>query len=104
MQTHDDDQHEFIRELQSRAKFMEANRSSEITAGKPDEKALAKWNSSNGLQVAHMPDDPQGILRISVGGGDHLPVVVNYCTIRGSVGQCIALLEKAIAALRECPE
>lgn len=48
--------------------------------------------------------DEQGILRISVGGGDHLPVTLNYCTIRGSVGDCIKMLEMALDALRDSPE
>lgn len=103
MQTHADDQHKFMLELRRRAEESMKNRQSEITTGEPEEKPLASWKS-NGLQVVHMPDDKQGILRISIGGGDHLPAVVNYCTIRGKVGQCIGLLERAIAALKDCPE
>lgn len=93
----------FLEELKQRADKMQKNRQSEITTGKPDEKPLLRW-IHGGIEVTHMPDDPQKILRISVGGGDHLPVVCNYCTIRGPVGQCIDLLEKTLAALKACPE
>jgi hypothetical protein len=41
---------------------------------------------------------------LSIGGGEHLPVTMNYVVVRGKIGQCIELLEKALVALRECPE
>lgn len=107
MQTHDDYSHKksvFLRELKMRANRMLRERQSEITAGSPDEQTLAQWNASNGMQVVHRPDDPHGVLRISIGGGPDTPVRLDYCTIRGGVGKCIDLLEKAIAALRESPE
>ena len=47
-------------------------------------------------------DDEQGILRISIGGCD-TAVGLNYCVIRGDLGQCIDLLEKALVALRDAP-
>jgi len=109
MQTHEDKSHRLERELfmellTKRAEKAVEDRTSEITTGKPDEEPLARWKASNGVHVIHMPDDPQYILRISLGGGDNVPVTMNYCTIRGGVGQCIDLLEKAIVALKECPE
>lgn len=107
MQTHDDNTHtqidRFLEELHRRAEKSKESMKSQITTGSPDEKPLAQWKG-NGIQVCHMPDDPQNILRISIGGGEKTPVVVNYCTIRGGVGECIALLEKAIKALKESPE
>ena len=106
MQTHEDIQHtnDFMQRLRDRAAKAQDDKTSQITTGKPGEQELGSWKASNGLHVKHMPDDEQGILRISVGGGDKLPVTMNYLTIRGRVGDCIALLEKAIVALRECPE
>lgn len=106
MQTHYDEQHrkEFMELLEARAKVGKATKASEITTGKAGEEPLAKWKGSNGVHVTHMPDDEQGILRISCGGGDNLPVTMNYLTIRGRVGECISLLEKALVALRESPE
>jgi len=83
---------------------MEKNKQSEITAGSPNEPILARWKATNGVEVVHRPNDPQGILRISVGGGHDTPVQLDYCTIRGGVGKCIELLERAIAALKESPE
>lgn len=107
MQTHTDESHEafrFMQELKQRAAQAAVAKTSQITTGYEDEKPLGKWKGSNGVHVVHMPDDEQGILRISLGGGEQLPVTMNYLTIRGRVGECIALLEKAIVALRECPE
>lgn len=106
MQTHCDEQHrkQFMEFLEARAEVCKAQQASQITLGKPGEEPLARWKASNGVYVTHMPNDEQGILRISCGGGDNLPVRVNYVTIRGSLGECIELLKKAIAALRECPD
>lgn len=105
MQTHDDYQHR----INEAARFMERLKQraaqdkgkSQITAGHESEIPLARWKHGD-VQVTHYPDDEQGILRISIGGG-HTPVPLNYCVIRGGVGQCIELLEKAIAALRASP-
>ena len=106
MQTHHDDQHadDFTSRLRERAAKAQRDGTAGITAGKQGEVELANWKGSNGVHVSHMPDDEQGVLRISIGGGDHLPVTLNYLTVRGPVGQCIDLMEKALVALRECPE
>ena len=107
MQTHDDGQHnirsEFMERLRARAHESQTIGASTITSGSIGEVPLAKWKH-RGIHVTHMPDDEQGILRISVGGGNNTPVVLNYCTIRGSVGECIELLERTIKALRKSPE
>ena len=106
MQTHDDKGHEFKRafldQLQARADRMREEKASEITARKENEPVLAKWKA-HGISVVVRPDDPQGILRISVGGGSKTPVPLNYCTIRGDIGACIDLLERAIRALKSAP-
>ena len=107
MQTHHDRNHDitaFMGKLQGRAAKAVKDKTSQITTGKPGETPLSRWKGSNGVHVTHMPDDEQGILRISLGGGEELPVTMNYMTIRGGVGQCIDLLEKAIVALKESPE
>ena len=104
MQTHDDKSHkrEFLDLLQARADRMREGKASEITAGKKNEPILEKWKA-HGISVVVRPDDPQGILRISVGGGDKTPVPLNYCTVRGDIGECIQLLEWAIRALKKEP-
>jgi hypothetical protein len=103
MQTHRDDSHadDFMDRLRQRAAKMTRDKASEITAGKEGEEPLAAWKAHD-VQCKHMPDDEQGILRISVGGGA-TPLPLNYCVIRGGVGPCIELLEKAIQSLREAP-
>lgn len=105
MQSHADELHErsFMERLRERADTMTANHQSQITAGKEGEESLAEWKAK-GVFCRHMPDDEQGILRISVGGcGEGAPIEMNYCTIRGGVGACIQLLEKAIRALKQAP-
>jgi len=106
MQTHDDESHslrgEFLKRLRERADAAQKAAASTITTGAAGEKSLADWKS-NDIHCRLMPNDEQGILRISIGGGENMPVRMNYCTIRGEVGECIALLEKAIVALRNCP-
>lgn len=108
MQTHDDTNHglrdRFLDQLRNRADAAEKAAASLSAAGGPGEEPLGAWKASNGMHVKHMPDDEQGILRISAGGGENLPVTMNYLVIRGPVGQCIDLLEKALVALRESPE
>jgi hypothetical protein len=60
-----------------------------------------RWRA-NGVECVHLPNDEQGILRVSIGGG-HPKVNLNYCNFRGDVGQVIELVEKALSALKECP-
>lgn len=104
--THEDNPHlaaqreAFMKKLEGRAEKMRGL--SEITAGKEGEKELASWKA-HGMNVCVRPDDPHGILRISVGGGDKTPVPLNYCTVRGNIGDCINLLERAIRALKASP-
>jgi len=105
MQTHEDNSHrsgEFLRLLKERAKKIADARASVITAGGDDEQEISRWDS-HGVQCRHLPDDEQGILRISIGGGK-TPLPLNYCVIRGSISECIQLVEEALKALRECQE
>lgn len=108
MQTHDNSNHglreEFLNALRGKADKMGDKGTNSITAGELNEEPICKWKGSNGVHCRKMPDDEHGVLRISIGGGEHLPVTLNYCVIRGGTGQCIALLEKALKALCECPE
>ncbi len=106
MQTHDDfdayqkmagKQFDMDR-LKDRADKMAREGLSQITAGKRGEQAIAKYDAK-GVHVVKMPDDEQGILRISIGGG--VPMVnVNYCTYRGDKQRCIEMIEKALEALK----
>ena len=102
-ESHEDNSHRtaFMDRLRERADQMKQDKASEIAGGKDDEEPLATWDHG-GVQVRHLPDDEQGILRISLGGG-RTPVPLNYCVIRGDLGQCIELLEKAMEALRAAP-
>lgn len=104
MQTHEDEthrdetRHQFWDRLRKRARKTVHDKASEITCGKEGEEPLGEW-IHDGVGVRHMPPDEQGILRVSVGGGQ-TPIPMNYCVFRGDLGPCIDLLEKAIKALR----
>lgn len=105
MQTHDDNDFREkmiesfdMQRLKDRAAKMEREGLSQIASGKRGEQALAKYDAQ-GVHVRKMPDDEQGILRISIGGG--IPSVnVNYCTYRGDRQRCIEMIEKALGALK----
>lgn len=102
--SHGNQEHsQFISLLRQRAAEAVASGDGTIAGGEKNEVPHAAYKATNGVHVRLMPDDPQQILRISIGGGDHLPVTMNYCTVRGDIGKCIALLEKTLAALSECP-
>lgn len=94
---------EFMDKLTKRAAEIRELEKSNISYGAKDEPVVMEWEAANGVHIRQMPDDPQGILRISIGGGDHLPVVVNYCTFRGGRKRCVELLRKALAALHDGP-
>lgn len=113
MQTHEDSNHHFppskksiadrfLKEIEGRAELVKMAERSQITAGFDGEPVLAKWES-NGVQVVQRPPDSQHVLRISIGGGDHLPISLNYLTFRGDRGMCVDLLRKALKALETDP-
>lgn len=105
LDTHSDASHlsrlrdEFMGRLRERAEDDRAAGRSKITGGADGEESLAEWKASNGVHVRQLPPDEQGILRISVGGGDDVPVPLNYVVFRGSHGACVDLLRKALHAL-----
>jgi len=98
MQTHNDSDSLFMDRLKERATKMANDKLSEITAGKDDEKVRDEWEHDD-MHVTHRPDDEQGILRISIGGGIR-EAQFDYCVFRGDRIECMAMLEKALAALR----
>jgi hypothetical protein len=75
---------------------------SRITNPEEGEKALAEWEAQ-GVYVRQLPDDQQGILRISIGGGKTPAGDMAYCVFRGNRHECIALLRKALRALEKVP-
>lgn len=105
MQSHNDGdgkiRSEFMKRLQERANAAVSKGQSQIAGGRPGEAVLEEWQTY-GVHVRHLPNDEQGILRISVGGGD-TPVPLNYLVFRGSHVQCVDLLRKALRALEEGP-
>lgn len=94
---------QFIKDLSARADFLQAAGKSKITGGVDGEPILMEW-TANDIYIRQMPADQQGVLRVSIGGGDHLPVTVNYLTFRGDRGQCIDLLRRALTALESDPK
>lgn len=97
METHSDK--DFLDQLEARADRMRENLESRITAG---DAAIEEW-TDEGITVRRLPNDPQGILRISVGGCD-IPTRLHYCTFRGEREACIRELESALRALKAGPK
>jgi len=96
-------QQDFLKTLGDRADRLSKAGKSKIAGGVDGEPVLAEWSHDN-IFVRQMPDDEQKILRISVGGGDHLPATLNYLTFRGPRGECIDLLRRALKALETDPK
>ena len=92
----------FLRELEIRADTIRSLGKSRLTGGSDDEPVVCRYESC-GIGVIQRPDDPQGILRISVGGGEDLPENVNYLVFRGDRESCIKLLTRALTALKVGP-
>lgn len=102
MQTHRDAEHEtFMERLRERADAAQKAKASTLTGGEPGEDPLFSGQASNGVHVKVLPDEEQGIIRVSLGGGDHLPVHLDYCVIRGPIGKTIELVEISLAAMKE---
>ena len=81
--------------LNRRAEKMTMLRENEITAGSVGEEVLLEGQAKN-LLVHRLPDDPDGVLRISVGSlGER-----GYCVFRGEPNEVDRLLSRAINALR----
>ncbi len=93
---------EFMRELEIRADTIRSLGKSRMTGGEDDEPVISRYESC-GIGVIQRPNDAQGILRISVGGGEDLPVNVNYLVFRGDRAACIKLLKRALTALEVGP-
>jgi hypothetical protein len=104
MQTHEDAdfRREWLKSLEEKADRMREAGESKITGGEEGEQSLAEWKYKT-FHVRHMPLDEHGILRISVGGGENIPVQLNYCVFRGNHGHCVDLLRKALKALEVGP-
>lgn len=106
MQSHLDDDFRrdmFMGRLAERAEEIRSQGRSQITGGREGEEPITQWKR-RGIHVAQLPDDEQGILRISIGGGSDTPVELNYLTFRGKHSKCVDLLRKALVALQEGPE
>jgi len=100
MQSHQDtpdhENDDLLRDLVDRAELMTKEKSNVITAGDDDENPIRGWKHK-GMSIQQLPDDPQGVLRISVGGN----VGFGYCTFRGSRTACRTLLQQALAGLQK---
>ena len=99
MGSHQDVDHgarkEFLRELTMRAEIMEDLGKNELQQGRPLEES-----EFGGVRVQRRQDDKQDICRISIGGGDHLPAHGDYCNFRGDHARCVALMERALEAMK----
>ena len=99
MQTHED--RDFYERLEQRAAEAVKHDMSRITGGMSGEPELAAWES-HGIHAIQRPNDEQGILRISIGGG--VPGHdINYLVFRGPADLCESLMLRALQAIRARP-
>lgn len=92
---------DFFEALSQRAKRMTEAGINRVTAGSPEEKPLFEKQAGS-VFIRRFPQDPIA-LRISIGEGfieSRGPTA--YCVFRGGQGDCIELLERALAAMKEC--
>ena len=92
---------EFLERLKQRAEAIRQAELSQIASGATDERPLAEWRHKT-IHIHELPEDEQGILRVSTGGGI-IGVDMNYCTFRGDRLRCANLLEEAAVGLRDGP-
>lgn len=63
-----------------------------------NDRVLEEWEH-DGVRIQMLPDDPHGVLRISIGGHSDIKPS-DYCNFRGDQGRCIVLLEKCLVAIK----
>jgi hypothetical protein len=90
-----------LKALEQKAAILKVTGGSSITAGKVGEAPKLEYTSGNGVHIRHLPDDEHGLIRISIGGGDAIPINADYCVFRGNPSECLKLLKKAIRAVEE---
>jgi hypothetical protein len=98
MGTHFDSDHgkkrDVLQELRLKSELLTELGKNRVT----NDRVLEEWQHC-GVRVQMLPDDEQGVLRISIGGHpDHKPS--EYCNFRGDQGRCISLLQRCLAAMQ----
>lgn len=87
-----------LKNLEKRASEMKAAGLSQITSGRDGEEAIESYDFKS-VHVKKLPDDPDGVLRISIGGGKTIEGPINYCVYRGNKDRCISALKRALLAM-----
>ena len=83
-----------LQELKLKAELMEEIGKNRVT----QDRVVEEW-TKYGVRVQMLPDDPHGVLRISIGGHPEFSKS-EYCNFRGDQGRCIALLEKCLKVMK----
>lgn len=86
---------QILDELRLKAELLSELGKNRVTNDKVEE----EW-MHDGIRVQMLPDDPQGVLRISIGGHPDFERS-EYCNFRGDQGKCIALLERCLTAMKQ---
>lgn len=89
---------EHMESVRKRAERMTFERANEITAGREGEEILSEKVSAD-FTIRQMPDDPDGVLRISIGEMPGMPNTA-YLVFRGHPRAIEQLLERALARLQ----
>lgn len=103
MQSHEDSAGSHaLDQLRKRAEELTVRGENLLTAGAPNERALAE-STRGGFLIRQLPDDSLA-LRISIGEArEHFPGDTAYLVYRGDKATITALLRRALAALGDPP-
>ena len=98
MGSHQDVDHQeksrVLDELRLKSELLSELGKNRVTA----DRVLEEWEHDS-IRVQMLPDDPQGVLRISIGGHPDFERS-EYCNFRGDQARCIRLLERCLAAMK----
>lgn len=89
-----DERSRVIDELRCKAEVLSDLGRNRVT----NDKVLEQWNH-DGIRVQMLPEDRNGVLRISIGGHPGIERS-EYCNFRGDQQQCIRLLERCLQAMK----
>jgi hypothetical protein len=98
MGSHSDRDHSedsrILKELQLKAELMSDLSRNRVT----NDRVQEEWHH-DGIRIQMLPDDPHGMLRVSIGGH---PTIERseYCNFRGDQGKAIALLERCLSGMK----
>lgn len=85
---------DILRHLRAKAEVLGDLGKNRVANGK----VIRQWDAG-GIRVQELPEDEQGVIRISIGGHPEI-TPSEYCNFRGDQSKAIDLLERCLAAMK----